>query len=65
MQRQDVARAADSFQGNIQQQTDERFSSGPDRASAQAATRQLPVKIKMYLHNGILSRDHFKLLLPN
>jgi len=38
MQRQDVPRAADNFQGNIQQQTDERFSSGPDRASAQAAT---------------------------
>ena len=44
MQRQDVQIVADTFQGNMQQQTHERFSSGSDRASAQAATRQQPVK---------------------
>ena len=43
-QRQDVPIVTDAFQGNMQQQTHEHFSSGSDRASAQAATRQLPVK---------------------
>ena len=34
----------DTFQGNLQHQPHERFSSGSDRASAQAATRQQSVK---------------------
>ena len=41
-QRQDVPIVTDTFQGNMQQQT--QFSSGSDRVSAQAATRQKPVK---------------------
>ena len=34
----------DTFRGNMQQQPHERFSSGSDRASAQAATRQQSVR---------------------
>ena len=44
MQRQDVPIFADTFQGNMQQQTHERFSLGSDCASAQAATRRQTAK---------------------
>ena len=37
---QDVPIVTDTFQGNMQQQPHERFSSGSDRASAQAARLQ-------------------------
>ena len=63
-QRQDVSLVTDTFRGNTQHQTHERFYSGSDLVSAQAATRQQPVKIQMYLHNGIQSLDLYKLLWP-
>ena len=63
-QRQDVPIVTDTFQGNLQQQPHERFSSGSDRASAQAATRQQLVRKQMYLHNDIQSLDLSKLHRP-
>ena len=42
-QRQDAPIVSDTFQGNLQQ-PHERFSSGSDSTSAQAATRQQSVR---------------------